>query len=215
MPATLRLDHEPPASLEHSAPAGLPESDHEMVLVSQAQSGDKEAFVVLMNRNLHSLRALALRITRNREQAEDTVQDAILKAYAHLPQFEARARFSTWISRITVNEALVSLRKRRHIAQVPLDEVSPAEELRAISGQRRQHQENPESRYARLEVRGSLMRAVRGLLPHYREAFVLTQVRGCTVQEAAERLQLTIPAVKTRIHRARKQLREELSQVFA
>jgi RNA polymerase sigma-70 factor (ECF subfamily) len=213
MHATLPLDHEPPASLEYPAKTGLPDSDHETALLSQAQSGDKEAFVALLSRYLHSLHALALRITRSHEQAEDTVQEAILKAYVHLPQFQARARFSTWISRIAINEALTSLRKHKHTALAPLDKVGPAEELRALSGQWKQHQDDPESLYARLEVRESLTRAVGSLLPRYRTVFVLTQVKDCTIQEVAERLRLTVPAVKSRVHRARKQLRERLSRV--
>jgi RNA polymerase sigma-70 factor, ECF subfamily len=213
MRATSPVGQELPVSLESPRKTGLPNSDHETALLSQAQSGDKEAFVALLSGHLHSLHAIALRITRSYEQAEDTVQDAVLKAYIHLPQFQAQARFSTWISRIAVNEALTSLRKHKRAVLVPLGELGHAEELRARSGQWKQRQDDPESLCARQEVRESLIRAVGSLLPPYRAAFVLTQVKGCTIQEVAEQLQLTIPTVKTRVHRARKQLREELSRI--
>lgn len=207
---TTLLPHRVPVSPGCPINTALPLHERETALINQAQSGDKDAFLALADRYRLRLRAVALRITRSHEQAEDTVQETMLKAYLHLHQYQSRAQFSTWISRIAVNEALTTMRKHRRAALVPFDEMSAADELRALSVTANHHQQDPESMCASLEVRDSLLQAVGSLTPRYRTVFVLTQLKGCTAAEVAEKLHLTVPAVKARVHRARKQLREKL-----
>jgi RNA polymerase sigma-70 factor (ECF subfamily) len=154
-----------------------------------------------------------LRITRNHEDAEDSVQDAILKAYANLPQFQRRARFSTWIGRIAINEALMRLRKHKVMKRVPLEDVFQAKESNDRSPELEQHGDDPETLYARQEVRELMLEAAGSLQPIYQTVFYLAQVRGCTIQETAKELELSVAAVKARLHRARKQLREKLNPI--
>jgi RNA polymerase sigma-70 factor (ECF subfamily) len=192
---------------------GASEIENETALLNQAQAGDRDAFSSLVSGQLQTLYRLVLRITKNHEDAEDSVQDAILKAYANLPQFQRRARFSTWIGRIAINEALMRLRKHKSMKWVPLEDVVQAKESNDRSPELEQHGDNPETLYARQEVRELMMEAAGSLQPIYQTVFYLAQVRGCTLQETAKDLELSVAAVKARLHRARKQLREKLNPI--
>jgi RNA polymerase sigma-70 factor (ECF subfamily) len=189
------------------------ELDREAALLDRAQSGDREAFSALVSGHLATLHCLVRRITRNHEDAEDAVQDAVVKAYENLSQFQRRARFSTWISRIAINEGLMKLRRRK------LAEPRPAEDAFELQGPGRRahaadHQGvNPEALYARREIGNLMLQAAESLMPRYHAVFYLTQVKGCTNEEAAEILALSLPTVKSRLHRARKQLREKLNWI--
>lgn len=207
------------AEQEHRLPArhhrhdGVLETDAEAALLNQARSGDRDAFSSLIGGHLETLYRLVLRITRNHEDAEDAVQDAILKAHTNLSKFQGRARFSTWISRIAINEALMKRRKHGRRKHVPLEDLTPAEEFNACSGELELRQEDPEALYARLEVREMMFRAASSLLPIYQAVFFLVRVRGCTNQETADELELPVATVKARLHRACKQLREKLTPI--
>jgi RNA polymerase sigma-70 factor (ECF subfamily) len=192
---------------------GDSEINHETVLLNQAQSGDKDAFSSLVSAHLQTLYRLVLRITRNHEDAEDSVQDAILKAYASLPQFQRRSRFSTWLGRIAINEALMRLRKHKAMKRVPLEGGRQANEPTERSPELERRGENPETLYARQEVRNLMMEAAGSLQPIYLSAFYLAQVRGCTIQVTAKELEVSVAAVKGRLHRARKLLREKLHPI--
>lgn len=185
---------------------GRSAADGEATLVSQAQAGDADAFSTLVCGHLQTLYRLALRITRNREDAEDVVQDAILKAHASLSGFQRRARFSTWITRIAINEALMTLRRHKRIKQVPLEVPVPSEESDVRSWELALDQEDPEALYARMQVREKLLQAARSLSPASQAVFVLAYMRGCTNQETANQLGLSVSSVKSRLHRARKQV---------
>ncbi len=188
-------------------------TDDEAALLNQAQSGDKDAFSSLISRYLETLYRLALRITRNPEDAEDTVQEAILKAYANLSQFQRRARFSTWITRITINEALMKLRKHKLMKRVPWEDLVQDEEFNGHFRELERRRDDPEALYARQEVRALMIQAVGSLLPMYQVVFFMAQVRGCTNQETAKELELSVATVKARLHRAYKQLREKLNPI--
>lgn len=185
---------------------GRSAADGEATLVSQAQAGDADAFSTLVCGHLQTLYRLALRITRNREDAEDVVQDAILKAHANLSGFQQRARFSTWITRIAINEALMTLRRHKRMKRVPLEVPVPSEESDDRSWELPLDQEDPEALYARMQVREKLLQAARSLSPAHQAVFVLAYMRGCTNQETADRLGLSVATVKSRLHRARKQV---------
>jgi RNA polymerase sigma-70 factor (ECF subfamily) len=193
--------------------AGVSELDNETSLLNQAQAGDRDAFSSLVSSQLQTLYRLVLRITRNHEDAEDCVQDAILKAYANLPQFQRRSKFSTWIGRIAINEALMRLRKHKVMKRVPLEDAFHSKEPIDRSPELELHHDDPETLYARQEVRELMMEAAGSLQPMYQAVFYLAQVSGCTLQETAKELELSVAAVKARLHRARKQLREKLNPI--
>lgn len=197
-----------------SEQASWPEMDGEAALLDHARSGDADAFASLVSGHFKTLYRLARRITRNHEDAEDAVQDAVLKAHAHLSTFQGRAQFSTWISRIAINEALMKRRKYRNWKIVTWEDLTPAEESEMCSWIVELHQD-PEALYARREVREMMREAARSLLPMYQDVFFLSRVRGCTNQETADALGLSLTTVKTRLHRASKFLREKLAPAVA
>ena len=182
-------------------------------LVAQARLGDSGAFNELAERYQRNIFRLAQNITQNREDAEDVLQEAFLKAYEHLPDFHGDSKFYTWIVRIAVNEALMKLRKRKWDKTVWLDEpVDTGED--AIAREIAVWEDNPEQRYSKEELHDILDKAVNGLAPPYRTVFVLRDMEGLSTEETAEALELSVPAVKSRLLRARLQLRDKLTAFF-
>lgn len=190
-----------------------PEAVSELQLVDRARSGDSEAFSELVNRYERNIYRLARHITQNEEDAEDVLQETFLKAFANLAQFQGASKFYTWLVRIAVNESLMKLRKRKADKTVSLDEpVETGDDsvLREIAA----WEENPEQRYGRAELNAILTRAIDGLSPGFRTVFLLRDVDGLSTEETATALNLSIPAVKSRLLRARLHLREKLNRVF-
>jgi len=141
------------------------------------------------------------------------LQEAFLKAYEHLDQFQGQSKFYTWIVRIAVNQALMKLRKRKADRSVSLDETIDTGEDN-IAREIAAWDENPEQKYSREELQRILTSAIDGLAPIYRAVFVLRDIDGLSTEEAAEALDLSVPAVKSRLLRARLQLREKLTRFF-
>jgi RNA polymerase sigma-70 factor (ECF subfamily) len=192
-----------------SVPAGFDES----ALVAQAKAGDQNAFAELVNRYERKIYRLAKNITRNDEDAEDVLQDAFLKAYTHLDNFKGDSKFYTWIVRIAVNEALMRLRKRKTDRSVPLDEpVDLGEET--VAREIAVWEDNPEQQYSQEEWRRILDEAVESLKPDFRTVFVLRDIEELSTEETAETLGISVPAVKSRLLRARLALRERLTRQF-
>jgi len=192
-----------------SVPAGFDES----VLVDQAKAGDQNAFTELVNRYERKIYRLAKNITQNDEDAEDVLQDAFLKAYTHLDNFKGDSKFYTWIVRIAVNEALMRLRKRKTDRTVPLDEpVELGEET--VQREIAVWEDNPEQQYSQEEWRRILDEAVDSLKPDFRTVFVLRDIEELSTEETAETLGISVPAVKSRLLRARLALRERLTRQF-
>jgi RNA polymerase sigma-70 factor (ECF subfamily) len=185
----------------------------ESELVSRAQAGEDEAFADLVSRYQSKIYRLAKNITQNNEDAEDVLQEAFLKAYSHLAGFQRNSRFYTWIVRIAVNEALMKLRKRRSDRTVPLDEpVDTGEE--AVAREIAVWEDNPEQRYSHEEMQQILDDAVDELKPDFRTVFVLRDIEELSTEETAETLGISVPAVKSRLLRARLALREKLTRKF-
>jgi RNA polymerase sigma-70 factor (ECF subfamily) len=187
--------------------------DDELELVTRAREGDAGAFSALLRRYEGKIFRLAMNITQNREDAEDVLQEAFLKAYEHLDQFQGNSRFYTWIVRIAVNQALMKLRKRRSDRAVSLDEqIDTGEDtvVREIAA----WDPDPEQQYSQEELHQILETAVDDLAPIYRTVFTLRDVDGLSTEETAEVLDLTVPAVKSRLLRARLQLRDKLTRFF-
>ena len=187
--------------------------EEEAALVERARLEDPRAFTELMRRYEAKIFRLAQHITQNREDAEDVLQETFLKAYEHLDQFQGNSKFYTWIVRIAVNQALMKLRKRKSDRSVSLDEgIDTGEDtvVREIAA----WEESPEERYSREELGEILDSAVQSLAPPYRTVFILRDIEELSTEETAEALELSIPAVKSRLLRARLQLREKLTRFF-
>lgn len=179
----------------------------------RAKSGDTEAFSELVNKYQNKIYRLAKHITQNDEDAEDVLQEAFLKAYEHLDNFQGNSKFYTWIVRIAVNESLMKLRKRRGDRTVSLDEpVDTGEET--VNREIAVWEDNPEQRYSRDEMQAILDEAVQDLKPDFRTVFVLRDIEELSTEETAAALNISVPAVKSRLLRARLALREKLTRKF-
>lgn len=189
-----------------------PVSD-ELRLVQAAKAGDISAFEELVKRYDRNVFRIAQHITQNREDAEDVVQDAFLKAYSNLDQFQGQSKFYTWLVRIAVNEALMKLRRRRPERTVSLDQEVQTEED-SMPREVADWSPNPEQQYSQAELHDILSRTINGLPAGFRTVFVLRDVEGLSTEETAEALNLSVPAVKSRLLRARLQLRERLNKYF-
>lgn len=183
-------------------------------LVAAARQGDNQAFCVLINQYYWNVYNVVLKIARNNEDTEDALQDAFLKAYCNVKQFQGNSRFYTWLVRIAVNEALMKLRKRHSDRQVSLEEVAPyGADLPMAKSQ--SWNDDPERRYAELEAQEILHDALRGLSPRLSTAFMLRNVDDLSMRETAETLGLSASAVKSRLIRARSRLKRRLRTVYS
>ena len=185
----------------------------EQALVDLARQGDARAFTQLVNQYERKIFRLAKHITRSDEDAEDVLQETFLKAYEHLAGFQGQSKFYTWLVRIAVNESLMKLRKRKTSKTVSLDETFDTGEetmVREIAV----WEENPEQRYSREELRGILEEAIASLPPIFRTVFILRDIDELSTEETAGVLSISIPAVKSRLLRARLQLRDKLTRFF-
>ncbi len=181
----------------------------DVALAVQAKQGDKRAFTELVDRYARRVFRVARHITKNDEDAEDVLQDTFLKAYSRLNQFEGNSKFYTWLVRIAVNEALMRMRRGKNRVTVSLDQ-----ELQTQDGSLKRDlpadTEDPEESLGRTELREGLTEAIDSLSETYRPVFVLRDVDGLSTEETAEMLDLSISAVKSRLLRARLQLRQKL-----
>jgi RNA polymerase sigma-70 factor (ECF subfamily) len=175
-------------------------SDEE--IVAKVLSGDVGMFRVLMRRHNQRLYRAVRAVLKDEQQTEDVMQEAYLRAFSHLKDFAGLARFSTWLTRIAVHEALFRTRRAAH---APVQTVGDLTELQAIS-----NMASPEATIAHRQLVAIVERAVDELPEGYRDVFVLRAVDGLTVAEAAEVLDVSQEAVKTRTHRANEKLREVL-----
>jgi RNA polymerase sigma-70 factor, ECF subfamily len=181
----------------------------EAALVSAAKSGDADAFAELSKRYYRRILQTTYRITRNQQDAEDALQESLLQAFSHLHNFQGKSSFSTWLTRIAINAALMILRKRRGGVEISMD--SPANP----SGQNEQWEvmgntEDPESYYVRREREALLRDAILRLTPMCREVVELWRATEFSAREIAGTLGISVPAVKSRLARARLTLRAAL-----
>lgn len=202
---------EKPAQPRPQLPSQVVKED-EPTLVAAAQAGDISAFETLVSRYERKIFRLAQNITQNREDAEDVMQEAFLKAYEHLSGFQGNSRFYTWLVRIAVNQALMKLRKRRP-NQVSIDEeVNTGEDL--IPREIEDWGPSPEDRYKQTEMSDILSSTIADLDPPFRIVFQLRDIEELSTEETAEALGLSVPAVKSRLLRARLKLRQKLDRYF-
>jgi RNA polymerase sigma-70 factor (ECF subfamily) len=189
------------------------DTGEDLALVQSAKDGDIAAFEQLIRRYDRNVFRIAQHITQNREDAEDVVQDAFLKAYQNLKQFQGNSKFYTWLVRIAVNEALMKLRKRKSSKTVSMDEDVETEDG-SVPREVADWSPNPEQLFRQAELSDILAKTIQGLPTGFRTVFVLRDVEGLSTEETAETLGLSVPAVKSRLLRARLQLRERLSRYF-
>jgi RNA polymerase sigma-70 factor (ECF subfamily) len=180
------------------------------VLVALWQRGDNQAFAELMKRHQASALKLALSILRDKQDAEDEVQNAFWKAYEHIEQFQQDARFSTWLTRIVVNQCLMRLRQLRRARLFYMDETVVGEEVMTLD--LRDESLNPENRLAQAEVGTVLQDEIRRIPPLLRRVFLLRDVQQKPMPDVAAELGISVAAAKSRLLRARAELRNRLKR---
>jgi RNA polymerase sigma-70 factor, ECF subfamily len=180
-------------------------------LIRAGQRGDAEAAGALFRRYQRQLYQTALRVLGNAEDAEDALQEGLLSAYRNLKRFEGRSQFSTWLTRIVINAALMRRRSKKSRPAVSLEDTSHEDEL-PIAERYADESPNPEQVFAGREIREMIRENLEELSPLLRTAFVLREVEGYTTGEAARKLGVTENTLKARLWRARHQLAERLSR---
>jgi RNA polymerase sigma-70 factor (ECF subfamily) len=174
-------------------------------LVERAKAGDLDAFGELVRTHEHRVRAVLYRLLDDERDVEETTQDSFVQVWRNLDRFRGDAAVFTWLYRIAVNEALARLRRKR----VPLADLADVEQTEPLGGQA---VSDPERAVEVGELRDFLARRVRALPLEYRAPLVLRDLAGLSNQEVADVLDISLAAAKSRIHRARMQMREELER---
>ena len=178
-------------------------------LVSAAKSGDRSAFVALCERHSDRILRRICQITRNWQDAEDVLQDSFLKAFIHLKNFEGRSSFSSWLTRIAINAALMILRKRRSL-EMPFDHICEDSEI-SHTWEPRDLKEDPETSCVRREREELLRGAILRLPPIFRDVIQLQHAQECSTNEIAETLGISVAAAKSRLLRAKTVLRASIA----
>jgi RNA polymerase sigma-70 factor (ECF subfamily) len=180
-------------------------------LVAAAKNGSIGAFDVLVERHQGRILRIAQRVTRNREDAEDVVQQSFQKAFGHLHKFEERSSFSTWLTRIAINEAIMCMRSRR-ARTVSVDVLTPNKEAALTTLEIPDPSASPETRCAQRETERFLFFAINRLTPGVRTAIQLCDLDERSLKESAHLMGLSVAAVKSRVSRGRRELRKTLKR---
>jgi RNA polymerase sigma-70 factor (ECF subfamily) len=178
-------------------------------LVAAAKTGDEAAFETLVKRHKKRIFALAVRYTRIPEDAEDIVQQTLQKAFVYLQKFEGKSSFSTWLTRITINEALMLLRKRRALREEFIDATNSGDQA-MLGFDMPDAGPDPEVTYLQREGARVLSAAIAQLRPSLRVVIELQELGELTARETAGRMGLSVSAVKARVFHGRRKLREAL-----
>jgi RNA polymerase sigma-70 factor, ECF subfamily len=204
-------------SLENFVPGASAQTARldEASLIAQVRSGEAERFLDLIQPYERSIYLLAFSVLRNKQDAEDAAQETVFKAFQHLDQLRSETTFKSWLLQIAMNEARLRLRRdRRHLYESLDEGVQEADDGEFMPRQFADWREIPSEALEQKELRQKLQEALDSLPAHYRQAFLLRDVEHMSEKEAAEVLGITVAAVKIRLHRARLQLREQLTPVF-
>ena len=185
------------------------EKDSDADLVAATKSGETHAFEKLVVRYERRVFAVAQRITNNREDAEDVVQESFHKAFLHLHDFQERSQFSTWLTRIAMNEAFMLVRRRRGILEVLPD--NPDDGVNAVSAAFVDQRPNPEESCWRRERAELVTEAINRLGPKIRSTILLRDIEEHSAEETALILGTSITAVKARVFQGRRKLRGTLN----
>jgi RNA polymerase sigma-70 factor (ECF subfamily) len=186
----------------------------EYALLLVAKTGDSAAFEILCKQSANTVFHIARRIMRNNEDAEDVVQESFQQAFIHLKRFNGDSRFSTWLSRIAINAALMKLRKKHRLWEVSLDESVETEQPSSHVDVQDQGL-NPEQLYAQKERQRILSEVMNDLTPGMRKAIELRELGERSTEETAQIMGISVTAVKARVFHGRKKLRERLNHFVA
>jgi len=177
-------------------------------LVCRVRAGDTALYEILMRRHNQRIYRVARTILRDDAEAEDVMQEAYVRAYQHLGEFAGKAKFSTWLTKIAIYEALSRLRQRARTSPPKLNSDVDFDIMNTVTTDER----DPERQAYDHELRLVLERAIEALPESYRSVFVLRMVEGLDVHETATALDIGVENVKTRLHRGRAMLRKELQR---
>jgi RNA polymerase sigma factor (sigma-70 family) len=180
----------------------------EAQLIAAAQDGQEWAFVELCTRNSKRVFNTIYGVTKNREDAEDALQDSMMRAFLHLKQFDGRSSFATWFTRIGINSALMILRKKRIRLETSMDATSEGETWQ--TWQIADYSANPEEHYVGHEKSARLKRAICRLPSTLRSVVELGQMEGHSMKQIAHNMGISIPATKSRLARAKVALRKSM-----
>ena len=189
----------------------VPDED-DFLLLDRVLAGDRRAFEPLVRRHERRVFRVTIAVLGNIEDAEEAMQDTFVKAFRHLDQFRKEARFTTWLTRIAINEAIQKRNARKNF--MPIAEAETTEQQFAPRRHESWKMSNPEQLYGKQEIHQIVENAIQLLPEIYREAFVLRDVEELSAEEAAEVLGITVPALKSRLLRARLMMRETLAEKF-
>ena len=196
--------------MKTSCPTGI-EKHSDGTLVAATKSGDAQAFEELVLRHRQKVLAVAQRITNNREDAEDVAQESFTKAFLHLDAFQEKSRFSTWLTRIAMNEAFMLIRRRRGFLEVPPE--NPDDGMKSVLEAFVDHGPTPEESYWRRERTELVTESINRLGPTIRTTILLRHIEERSVKETAQILGVSIAAVKARVFHGRRKLRRTLNSV--
>ena len=178
-------------------------------LIRRVREGQDEAFEVLVQRYRTRVHRLAVRFMRNREEAEEVSQEVFLTVYRKLAQFEGKSSFSTWLYRVAVNASLMRLRSQDHAETVPIDDLAGE-----LSGDEEEAVKPPDYRLNSEESLVQIERAMDNLPEEFKTILILRDIEDFSNEETAEIMDLSVAAVKSRLHRARSYLRKRLEDVY-
>jgi RNA polymerase sigma-70 factor (ECF subfamily) len=184
----------------------------DLELVAKIKCGDDLAFQEIMSRYTQKVYNLAMRLTRNVEDTEEVLQDVFVTVYKKINSFEGKSQFSSWLYRVTANTAFMKLRRRKNTESVSFEEVS-GDVKENLVGQA-PDETSIDYMSTKHELRSLLESSIQRLPSEYRNIFILRDVDGLSNEEVGEMLSLTVPAVKSRLHRARLILRKRLARYY-
>lgn len=203
-----------------AVPNPLPPADRsverdEAALIGRVRAGQKELFYELIRPYERGVYLTAFSIVHNQADAEEVAQEAFLKAFEHLDQLRSDEKFKNWLLLIAINEARMRRRKDHRNLYESIDE----EAVEANDGEFMPHQfadwrDVPSEAYEKTEIKNAVLKAMESLPQKYREVFLLRDVEHLSVEETSKMLGVSTAAVKTQLHRARLQMREQLVPVF-
>jgi RNA polymerase sigma-70 factor, ECF subfamily len=196
-------------------PSTPPDAEaREAELVLAAQEGSKEAFEELRKLHCKRLYATVISMTRSREDTEDVLQDTFFRAYVALKTFEGRSKFGSWLTRIAINSALMTMRKRRRRSEVLVDQLGKSED-EPFALDIRDSRLNPEQLYDQRQRCSRMLRALKTLDPKLQAPIQMRTFNECTIKEVALNLGVSLATAKTRLHRGRRRLRKSLASADA
>jgi RNA polymerase sigma-70 factor (ECF subfamily) len=181
-------------------------------LIEEFRKGEQGSFEELLSRYSSKVFSLASRLTRNTEDAEEVLQDVFVTVHRKIAGFEGKSSFSSWLYRVTVNAAFMKLRKRKQDISVSLEDI--VQQSQTVAALKSPESAFVDSQSIRNQMLEALEVAIRKLPDDYRPVFILRDVDGLTSREVSKILDLTVPAVKSRLHRSRLMLRRRLTRFF-